>query len=120
MFIINSKDNSPIFVQLKKQIMDFIVLGVLEPDDKLPSVRALANELGINPNTVSRAYNELELEGYIYSIGGKGCFVKKSEIDRHVIEEKIHQFKDHILECKKYGISKDELIRCIEEVYRKE
>lgn len=120
MFIINPKDNSPIFIQLKKQIMDFIVLGVLEPDDKLPSVRSLANQLGINPNTVSRAYNELELEGYIYSIGGKGCFIKESEINHYVIEEKIHEFKEHILECKKYGILKDDLIRCIDELYGKE
>ena len=120
MFILNPKDNTPIFVQLKKQIMDFIVLDVLKPDDQLPSVRSLANQLGINPNTVSRTYNELELEGYIYSIAGKGCFIKENKVKDRVIIEKMDMVKHHILECQKYGIKKDDLIKCIEDIYGKE
>lgn len=117
MFIINPKDNSPIYVQLKKQILDYIVLGVLKKDEQLPSVRSLANALGINPNTVSRTYNELEIEGYIYSLSGKGCFIKDNHMKDHIMEEKINDFRHYVLECQKYHISKDELIKCINEIY---
>lgn len=120
MFILNPKDSSPIFVQLKKQIIEFIVLGIYLPDDHLPSVRSLANELGINPNTVSRAYSELEIEGYIYSIAKKGCFVSKNNLTDRIKCEKLELLKECIKECKKYGMTKYELIDCIEMIYGKE
>lgn len=71
MFMLNPQDKAPIFAQLKKQIIEFIGLGILNPNDQLPSVRSLANELGINPNTVAKAYQELELQGYVYTVAEK-------------------------------------------------
>ena len=65
MFVIKAQSRLPIFEQLKAQILEFIALGILNPNEKLPSVRALANELAINPNTVAKAYQELELQGYL-------------------------------------------------------
>ena len=75
MFVIDAQSKLPIFEQLKKQILEFITIGVLVPNDKLPSVRSLASQIGVNPNTVAKAYQELELQGFIYSEKGKGCFI---------------------------------------------
>ena len=74
MYLINLQGKESIFEQIKKQILRFIELGVLKPNDKLPSVRSLASDLGINPNTVARAYAELEKEGIIYTLNKKGVF----------------------------------------------
>ena len=59
MFLIDVQSKTPIFEQLKKQILEFISIQVLSPNDKLPSVRSLASQLGVNPNTVAKAYQEL-------------------------------------------------------------
>lgn len=63
----------PIYEQLKKAIIENTLLGILEPDEQLPSVRSLSKELGVNPNTVQKAYQALESEGIIYSLAGKGA-----------------------------------------------
>lgn len=60
MFVIDTQSKLPIFEQLKKQILEFITIGILSPNDKLPSVRAMASQIGVNPNTVAKAYQELE------------------------------------------------------------
>ena len=75
MFVLKPQSGLPIFEQLKAQMLEFVALGILSPNDKLPSVRSLAMELSINPNTVAKAYQELELQGYVYTVPGKGCFV---------------------------------------------
>ncbi len=74
MISLNYRDSRPIYEQIKDGLRKLIVTGGLGPDEKLPSVRALAAQLAINPNTIQRAYNELEGEGYIYSVPGKGSF----------------------------------------------
>ena len=74
MISLNYRDSRPIYEQIKDGLRKLIVTGALGPDEKLPSVRALAAQLAINPNTIQRAYNELEGEGYIYSVPGKGSF----------------------------------------------
>ena len=71
---INYRDPRPIYEQVKDGFCRLMVAGVLDAGDKLPSVRELAAELAINPSTIQRAYRELEAEGYIYSIPGKGSF----------------------------------------------
>ena len=74
MISLNYRDSRPIYEQIKDGLRKLIVTGAMKPDEKLPSVRALAQQLSINPNTIQRAYNELENEGYIYSVPGKGSF----------------------------------------------
>ena len=75
MFPINYKDPRPIYEQVKNNLRRSILMGLISPDEKIPSVRDLAAQLAINPNTIQRAYRELEGEGYIYSVPGKGSFV---------------------------------------------
>ena len=74
MISLNYRDSRPIYEQIKDGLRKLIVTGALGTGEKLPSVRALATQLSINPNTIQRAYNELESEGYIYSVPGKGSF----------------------------------------------
>lgn len=75
MIILDYKDRRPIYEQVMDRLREWMLMGVLRQDEKLPSVRSLATELSINPNTIQRAYMELERQGYIYSIKGKGSFV---------------------------------------------
>lgn len=75
MFAVNLHSGVPIYEQLKKTIVENALLGILEPDEQLPSVRSLSKQLGVNPNTVQKAYQCLESDGIIYSLTGKGSFV---------------------------------------------
>ena len=75
MIQINYRDSRPIYEQIKDGIRKLIVQGIMQNNEKLPSVRELATSLTINPNTIQRAYRELEAEGYVYTVKGKGCFV---------------------------------------------
>lgn len=75
MIFLDYKDRRPIYEQAMERFQEWMLMGVLRQDEKLPSVRALATELSINPNTIQRAYMELERQGYIYSVKGKGSFV---------------------------------------------
>ena len=68
------RDGRPIYIQIVDDLRQQIALGVLPPGEKLPSVRDLAAQLSINPNTIQRAYRQLEMEGWICTVAGKGCF----------------------------------------------
>lgn len=74
MISINYRDSKPIYLQIKDSLRRLILTGTLPAGSKLPSVRSLASSLAINPNTIQRAYRELEAEGFIFSIAGKGSF----------------------------------------------
>ena len=76
MIQLNFRDARPIYAQITEGYRTQIRAGVLSEGDRLPSVRELASELTINPNTIQRAYRQLEAEGWIYTVTGKGCFVR--------------------------------------------
>lgn len=118
MFIIDVQSKDPIFEQIKKQIVRFIEIGALKPDDKLPSIRSLAIKLGINPNTVSKAYQELENEGIVYTLIKKGVFVSNKEnIYKLNKMNYFSNFKKFTTECKRIGITKNELDIILKEIY---
>ena len=79
MIQLNYRDTRPFYQQIKDNVRQIVVSGALKKDEKLPSVRDMAASLAINPNTIQRAYRELESEGYIYTLSGKGTFV--AEVD---------------------------------------
>jgi len=83
MFEMDLRSRAPIYEQLVEKIKELIINNVLKPDEQLPAVRVLASELTINPNTIQKAYRELESHGYIYSIPGKGNFVKPTGTENH-------------------------------------
>lgn len=75
MILLDLKDSRPIYEQVAERLKELMLLGILEEDSQMPSVRSLATELSINPNTIQRAYGELEHNGYIYTVKGRGSFV---------------------------------------------
>lgn len=85
MILIDYKDRRPIYEQVFEKMSGLMVRGILEQNSQLPSVRSLATELSINPNTIQRAYAELERQGYIYSVKGRGSFVAENH---HIREQK--------------------------------
>lgn len=88
MIFIDYKSRKPIYEQLVDNIKSLIVSGVLERDEQLPSVRQLAQELAINPNTIQKAYTELERQGVIYSLKGRGSFVGSSLQELRSVQQK--------------------------------
>ena len=115
MFLISLQGKDSIYEQIKKQISRFIESGVLKPDDKLPSCRELANELGINPNTVMKAYSELEKNGYIYTVAKKGVFVSGNEELKKEMNE--NDVLNLLRALKKDGYTKDEMQLYINEIF---
>ncbi len=111
MIIIDYNDKRPIYEQIIDRFQTLILKGVLEPDSQLPSVRALAIELSINANTIQRAYSELERNGYIYSIKGRGNFVRANEsLVEKEREKRLSELSEHLKLCKETGISKMEIL----------
>ena len=100
MIHLDYRDSRPIYEQVRDGLRRLMVTGVLAPGDKLPSVRALAMDLAINPNTIQRAYAQLEAEGYIVSVSGKGTFVAEQQGQNHLrraeLEEKLHPLREEL------------------------
>ena len=116
MISLNYRDSRPIYEQIKDGLRKLIVTGALGTGEKLPSVRALATQLSINPNTIQRAYNELESEGYIYSVPGKGSFAAGNtgadEARRKELTEKLRELA---AELKYLGVTGEELAALVSE-----
>ena len=112
MISINYRDPRPIYEQVKDALRRLIVLGAMLPDEKLPSVRELAAESSVNPNTVQRAYRELEAEGYIYSVPGKGSFVGEfAAVDTSRRGALLGIFDETVRELLYLGVRAEELTR---------
>ena len=79
MIRLDYRDARPIYEQVRDGLRHLVVTGALQAGDKLPSVRSLATELAINPNTIQRAYTQLEAEGYVYTVSGRGTFVSEGQ-----------------------------------------
>ncbi|MFI3169141.1 MAG: GntR family transcriptional regulator [Faecalibacterium sp.] len=114
MFTLNPRDTKPIYLQIKEQFIRLIASGVLDSGEKLPSVRQLATQLSINPNTIQRAYAELETEGYCYSQAGRGSFVAAaSDWDTSRRAELICQLRTAANELRGLGMAQGELIALV-------
>lgn len=110
MILLDYKDRRPIYEQVVEKLKDLMIRGILEQDVQLPSVRSLATDLSINPNTIQRAYGELERRGFIYSIKGKGSFVADtSSIKALKTSELRLKLADWTLEAKQAGLTEDKV-----------
>ena len=102
---INYRDPRPIYEQVRDGLRTLIVSGALAGGEKLPSVRELAGQLAINPNTIQRAYRELEQEGYLYSVPGKGSFAAEHrEVDTQRRDALLRRFDETVRELKYLGV----------------
>ncbi len=115
--IIDYQNKLPIYLQIVDQIKEHVALGILHPKDQLPSIRELASFLGINPNTVKKAYEILESEGIIRSLSTKGCFISEdiSSVLEEEITKRIKKLDDEIQELEKLGIYRKEVLKRLEE-----
>ena len=111
MISINYRDPRPIYEQIKFSLRRLILSGAMQPGERLPSVRELSAQLAVNPNTVQRAYRELEAEGYIYSVAGKGSFVANdNQVDQGRINKLLAQFDEAVTELSYMGYPMQNLI----------
>lgn len=93
--VISNKKDAPIYQQMYDQIKNLIISGELSPGEPLPSIRGIAKDLKISVITTKRAYDELEKDGYIYTVQGKGCFVAEKNKDL-IMEENLKKIEEHI------------------------
>ncbi|MCR5324201.1 MAG: GntR family transcriptional regulator [Lachnospiraceae bacterium] len=118
MFEINYRDSRPIYEQIKDGLRKLLVTGGIKADEKLPSVREMASNMSINPNTIQRAYRELESEGYIYSVPGKGSFAAGvDETHEKMREELKAKFIAVTVELKTVNVEKDTVKGWVDEIY---
>ncbi|WP_312641550.1 GntR family transcriptional regulator [Hydrogenoanaerobacterium sp.] len=118
MFVLELQSRVPIYEQMKKKITELVMLGVLQTDEQLPSVRSLARDLGVNPNTVQKAYQELERDGIVYSMTGKGSFIADFARQNNVILQQAQSLlKEALQGAKLAGIAKKEVERFVNETY---
>lgn len=116
MIVLDYRDSRPLYQQVKDSLRRMMLTGLLEPDEKLPSVRSLATQLAINPNTIQRAYRELEADGYILSVAGKGSFV--AQVDQLAEQQKkqaVDAFRAAAQKLRQLGLTQAQLAQLLTE-----
>ena len=118
LIIIDYNDKRPIYEQIIDRFQTLILNGALEPDTQLPSVRSLAIELSINANTIQRAYSELERSGFIYSVKGRGNFVRADESLAEKQKSKaLNELQEHLQHCKEIGVTQKEITEYVNKIF---
>ena len=118
MIVIDYRDKRPLYEQVAEKLAELIICGALESNAKIPSVRSLAVELSINPNTIQRAYTQLEQDGYIYTIVGRGNYVTDvHEWKTGYQETAITQLREARAKAKSAGLTKNRVDARVEEEF---
>lgn len=119
MFLVNPKSKQPIYEQLIEQLRKQLFLGVAQAGQPLPSVRQLATELGINPNTIQKAYRRMEAEGMIVSVPGKGSFISDDLADmlKKQRGEQMEKTKMQIITCREMGLDQQLIHELTDRIY---
>lgn len=119
MFNIDPMSRVPVYEQLIEQLENYVIKDILPQGSQIPSVRSLSVQLSVNPNTIQKAYTELDRRGIIYSVPGKGCFI--SEQAKHFLcEEKrlqLSELKQWLKDLALAGITKEEIMSLVDETY---
>jgi GntR family transcriptional regulator len=121
--IISNSSSIPIYEQIKKSIINQILEGELNEDELLPSIRVLAQDIKISAMTIKKAYDELEKEGYLKSIQGKGTFVapKNTELAKEQAQKDIEMYMEKIVDISnRFGIDENDVIEMFKMFYREE
>lgn len=115
MINLDYQSRTPIYMQIVQEIERYVALGILKPEEQIPSIRDLASQLGINPNTVKKAYSILESKGVIVTFSTKGTYIgiKTDSAIENTVSEKVNEIKKIIHELEKYGVTKEEIIKKI-------
>jgi len=121
MILLDYRDKRPIYEQVIEKLEHLIVSGALEENMKMPSVRSLGMELSLNPNTIQRAYNQLEQEGYLYTVTGRGSFVAPEAEWREGKNTKmLEEWRAVSAKAREAGLTKEQLITEINRIYEEE
>ena len=121
MIVLDLKDARPLYEQIVERFKHLILCGALPEDEKMPSVRNLAMELSINPNTIQRAYMELERQGFIYSVKGRGSFVSFNEELLSLKQKEVMEKLQKAVEAAKgVQIPEEEVQKSVKRIYRGE
>ncbi len=120
MFSIDVFSRVPVYEQIIKQAEDYVSNGLLRSGDKIPSVRNLSVSLSVNPNTIQKAFSELDLRGIIFSVPGKGCFVTENakEIVNKKKRERLDELSSLIKELKIAGTDKEDILSLVNSIYK--
>jgi GntR family transcriptional regulator len=119
MIVVNGQSITPIYQQIIEQVLAQIASGILIHDDPLPGIRTMAKDLGINPNTVVKAYTELEREGFVYSLTGKGYYVSTTEKDHSELKtQKLSEIRKSIEYVKHFGVTERTLVDLVNTIYK--
>lgn len=117
MIHLDYRDSRPIYEQVKDGFRQRIIQEIIQKDEKLPSVRELATALTINPNTIQRAYRELEQEGYVYTVPGKGSFVAGIPDSQGArVKELWDEIEQGILELQYLGMDREEILQRVDHI----
>lgn len=121
MFKIDVMSEKPIYEQIIEQVEQFILIGILNPNDKIPSVRSMATKLLVNPNTIQKAYSELDNKGIICSVPGRGCFVSEEAVNilNKNKREKLSELEKMVFELAIAQVEKKEINECVDMAYEK-
>ena len=120
MILLDYRDKRPIYEQVVDKLERLIIGGGLEANYKMPSVRSLAMELSVNPNTIQRAYAQLEQDGYIYTVSGRGSFVAhECEWRSGKLDEVTKELEELLLRAREAGLSKESAYEVFESVYKR-
>ena len=120
MFLVNPRSKQPLYEQLVEQLRRQLMLGGMEAGAPMPSVRQLAMELGINPNTIQKAYRRMEEEGMIVSLPGRGSFVSDDlpEMLQKQREMQLEKMRGMIAQCREAGLRQEEIQQLVTAVYK--
>ena len=111
----------PIYEQLVAGLSELVSLGVLGPDEQLPSVRTLARDLGVNPNTVQKAYQELERGGIVYSVAGRGSFISPGSAASEMLRgQALQKIQEAAGEGRRAGLSREQALAAVAAAYEEE
>lgn len=121
MLSIDIRSRTPIYEQVKNQIIELIRVGIYKPNEQLPSIRVVAADAGLNVNTIKRAFSDLEADGVIYTIIGRGSFVSENALAGESMRKRaFNGISEAVSAARMKGIEKSEIINLVNELYGKE
>ncbi len=121
MFVIDTMSRMPVYEQIIKQVEELVMIGAMKAGDKMPSVRQISVSLSINPNTVQKAYTELDRRGIIITVPGKGSFISETalQILGESSRSRLEELSKLIRELAYAGVTKEEIVRIVEDIFKK-
>lgn len=116
-FLLDFHSRTPIYEQIKEQITALVGSGILKADDQLPSLRQMSSELSVNINTIKRAFSDLEAQGIIYSVAGKGSFISNNMPKNVIADSALEDARLAISKAKSMGVKKADVLKILNNIY---